>query len=129
MISKILLIEDEKIMRITLVDYLTSCGFEVDSFEKGQDGLNAFNKNEYSLVITDVRLPDISGYEVARSIKKSNKAIEVIIITAFGTIREAVEAMKLGVFDYITKPFSLDEFSEVIERALDSKGCRPGRSD
>ena len=126
---RILIIEDEKIMRVTLEHSLKTGGYEVSSFEKGQDGINAFKEDEYSLVITDVRLPDINGLEITRKIKDIKEAVEVIIITAFGTIKDAVDAMKLGAFDYITKPFSLDEFSEVIERALDREGSRPGRSD
>ena len=121
---KILIIEDEKIMRITLEDSLRTNGYEVSSFEKGQDGLNAFKEDNYSLVITDVKLPDIDGLEVTRKIKNINERVQVIIITAFGTIKHAVEAMKLGAYDYITKPFSLDELNLIIERGLDVKGLR-----
>lgn len=115
---KILIIEDERIMRITLEDSLKAKDYEVHSFEKGQDAMKAFKEDDYSLVITDVRLPDINGLDITKKIKEVDEEVQVIIITAFGTIKDAVEAMKLGAFDYITKPFSLDEFNLIVQRAL-----------
>jgi len=122
--NRILIIEDEKIMRITLEDTLRADGYEVDAFEKGMEAIEAFKGDDYSLVITDVRLPDINGLDITRRIKEIDRDVQVIIITAFGTIKDAVEAMKLGAFDYITKPFSLDEFKIVVERAIDVKELR-----
>ena len=71
------------------------------------------------ILCTDVRLPDTDGFEILR---RSYRQAQVILMTAFGTIKDASEAMKAGAFDYITKPFSLDEFLLLIERALDIKG-------
>jgi DNA-binding NtrC family response regulator len=118
--ATILLIEDEKIMRITLVDALKSAGYDVVSFESGKEALNFLKDNLFDVVITDVRLPDVDGIEILRQIVRLNDS-QVIVMTAFGTIKDAVEAMKIGAFDYITKPFSLDEFLLLIERALDVK--------
>lgn len=119
----ILLIEDEKIMRITLEDTLKTAGYEVVSFETGREALNALRDNRFSVVVTDVRLPDIDGINILREITRTGDT-QVIVMTAFGTIKDAVEAMKLGAFDYITKPFSLDEFLLIIERALEVKMLR-----
>ncbi len=119
----ILLIEDEKLMRITLEDALKAAEYDVISFETGRDALNALRDNTFGVVVTDVRLPDIDGINILREITRTGDT-QVIVMTAFGTIKDAVEAMKLGAFDYITKPFSLDEFLLLIERALEVKRLR-----
>lgn len=121
MSANILIIEDEKIMRITLEDFLKNNGYEVFSTDNGYEGLKIFEKTELDCVITDVKLPDIDGINVLEKIKKKDFMVPVIIITAYGTIKMAVSAIKSGAFDYITKPFSLDEFLVVIERALEHK--------
>ena len=116
----IILIEDEKLMRVTLDDALKSAGYEVISFETGTEALSFLRDNSFDVLVTDVRLPDIDGIDILRQITRTNEA-QIIVMTAFGTIKDAVEAMRLGAFDYITKPFSLDEFLLLIERALDVK--------
>jgi DNA-binding NtrC family response regulator len=94
-------------------------GYAARSHASGSDGVSAFKEDEFSLVITDVRLPDMTGIDVLKRIKEIDGNTPVIVMTAFGTIRDAVEAMKFGAFDYITKPFSLDEFSLVVKRAIE----------
>ncbi len=121
---RILIIEDDKIMRVTLTEYLINNGYAVHAFEKGADGIAAFNEDEFSLVITDVRLPDMDGFNLLKELKKKAGNIPVIVMTAFGTIKDAVEAIKIGAFDYITKPFSLDEFTLIVKRALEVKALR-----
>jgi DNA-binding NtrC family response regulator len=121
---KIILIEDEEIMRISLEDSLSSFGYIVHSYEKGVDSVNAFERNKFSLVITDVRLPDITGFDILEAIKKTDESVPVIMMTAFGTIKDAVEAMKYGAFDYITKPFSLGEFMSIVKKSLEVKKHR-----
>ncbi len=119
---KILLIEDEKIMRVTIKDYLMKSDYEVHAFEKGMEAITAFKEDEFSLVVTDIRLPDMNGFEILKALKmKEDGNVPVIMMTAFGTIKDAVDAMKIGAFDYITKPFSLDEFILIVKRALDVK--------
>jgi two-component system response regulator AtoC len=122
--NKVMIIEDDEIMRITLEDSLKANGYEVHSFEKGSDGKSAFHEDNFSVVITDVRLPDMTGLDVMKMIKENDGKTPVIIMTAFGTIKDAVEAMKIGAFDYITKPFSLDEFNLIVERALEVRTLR-----
>jgi len=120
----ILIIEDEKIMRITLEDFLKSKDFEVYATDRGLEGIEIFKREEIDCVITDVRLPDIDGLSVLKEVKNTKPHVPVIIITAFGTIQMAVSAMKMGAFDYITKPFSLDEFLLVIDRAIEIKSIK-----
>jgi len=114
------LIEDEKIMRVTLEDALKEAGYEVSSFETGAAGLEALRNAPCDVVVTDVRLPDMDGFDIVRELTRHGGS-QVIVMTAFGTIKDAVEAMKLGALDYITKPFSLDEFLLLVERALELK--------
>lgn len=121
---RLLIIEDDEIMRVTLEDSLKATGYDVCTYETGLDGTNAIKQDEFSLVITDVRLPDITGLDILEMIRDVNKDIPIIMMTAFGTIKDAVKAMKLGAFDYITKPFSLEEFHLIVKRALEVKELR-----
>ncbi|MBI5076740.1 MAG: sigma-54-dependent Fis family transcriptional regulator [Nitrospirae bacterium] len=116
----VLLIEDEKIMRVTLEDALKAAGFEVMAFETGGAAMQSFGDNSFDAAVTDVMLPDMNGFDIVREIT-SRSDTPVIVMTAYGTIKDAVEAMKLGAFDYITKPFSLDEFLLLVQRALEIK--------
>lgn len=119
----IAIIEDDRIMRISLEDALRSAGYDVTSFETGESALRALRDSNFSVIVTDVRLPDIDGINILREISSRSDS-QVIVMTAFGTIKDAVEVMKLGAFDYITKPFSLDEFLLLIERAINVKKLR-----
>jgi DNA-binding NtrC family response regulator len=121
---RIMIIEDDEIMRVTVEDSLRADGYETYAFDNGTEGIEALGKNEFSLVITDVRLPDTTGIDVLRVIKEINKDIPVLVMTGFGTIKDAVEAMKLGAFDYLTKPFSLEEFALLVKRIIDVKKQR-----
>jgi len=117
--ESILVIEDEKIMRVTLADALKAEGHSVYAVSDGAQGMIALKEGEFSLVISDVRLPDISGIAILKQVKQEDPAIQVIMITGYGKIENAVEAMRLGAFDYITKPFALDEMLLTVQRALD----------
>ena len=119
--QKVLLIEDDKIMRISLEDALKGAGYDVSSFETGTEALCAFKNNPFDVAVTDFRLPDLDGFDIVKEITQ-RRDIPVIMMTGYGTIKDAVEAMKLGAFDYLTKPFALDELLLLIERALMIKG-------
>jgi DNA-binding NtrC family response regulator len=118
----VLLIEDDRIMRITLEDALKGAGYEVLSFETGTDALHAIKSNTVDIAVTDFRLPDMDGFDIVRDLTSRN--IPAVIMTAYGTIKDAVEAIKLGAFDYITKPFALDEFLLIVERVLEIRKLR-----
>jgi len=119
--NSILIIEDEKIMRVSLADMLKSEGYTVLAASDGATGFAAFEQGDFSLIITDVRLPDVSGTAILKKATQDNPTLPVIVMTAYGTIDDAVEAMRLGAFDYITKPFSFDEILLTVKRALDIK--------
>lgn len=115
----ILLVEDEKIVRVSLADALRAEGYTVLPVEDGGKAMSALAEAEFSLVITDIRLPEVSGIEILRKCLFEAPTTPVIMMTAFGTIKDAVEAMRIGAFDYITKPFDLDEMLLTVGKALE----------
>lgn len=119
MSNSILIVEDEKILRVSLADALTEEGYTVLSVEGGEDAVSTIKQGEFSVVISDIRLPDISGIDVLRQCMKLSPATPVIMMTAFGNIEDAVESMRIGAFDYITKPFNLEEMIVTVSKALE----------
>ncbi|HHL39189.1 MAG TPA: sigma-54-dependent Fis family transcriptional regulator [Deltaproteobacteria bacterium] len=113
---KIAVVDDEKIKRITLTDSLIMAGHEAASFEEPVSALEAVKAGGIDLVVTDLKLPVMSGMELLRRIKEHNPDLPVIVMTAYATVDTAVEAMKLGAYDYITKPFTSEELMLIIER-------------
>ncbi len=116
--ESILVVEDEKIVRVSLVDALKAEGHTVLSVEDGNDAILALEDGQFSLVITDIRLPGAGGIEILRKSQSESPTTPVIMMTAYGKIKDAVEAMRIGAFDYITKPFDLDEMLITVARAL-----------
>ena len=116
----ILLVEDDKIMRISLEDALKGVGYEVMSFETGATALDMLKNTSFDLAITDIRLPDIDGFDIVQEIS-GTKDSPVIVMTAYGTIKDAVEAMKLGAFDYLLKPCDIDTLVAKVKEAAQKK--------
>jgi DNA-binding NtrC family response regulator len=110
----ILVVDDEPEMRIALTHALSRSGYSVETASNGFEGLSKFKKKDFNIVITDMKMPEMTGMEVLEGIKRISPQIPVLMITAFGTINKAVEAMKEGASDYILKPFS----SEILEAAV-----------
>lgn len=116
--KNILIIEDEKEIREGLVELLEDAGFLVDSAENGQQGLEKIGKKDFDVVVTDLIMPVVGGMEVLRETKRIKSRTRVILISAFATVDNAVEAMKAGASDYITKPFKIDEVQTKIRKVL-----------
>jgi len=119
--KNILVTEDDPKMRTGLVEILKDEGYDVDSAENGQKGLEKIKEKDYDIVLTDLIMPVMGGMELLRNIKNIKPGTSVMIITAFGTIENAVEAIKLGASEYITKPFKIDEVQSKIKKVLAEK--------
>ncbi len=119
--EKILFIEDDNAGRELGVFNIQEAGYRVDGAKNGEDGLGLFNKGNYDLVVTDVKMPGISGMEVLKIIKNKSSDVPVLVITAFGDLDMAVSAMRAGAYDFIGKPFNRDHLLITIEKALSLK--------
>ncbi len=120
----LLLIDDDDSLRRVTEFTLHEAGYRVVTATNGEEGLKFFELETPEVVITDIQMPGISGYEVLKRVKEQRPATLVIVITAFGTLEQAVEAMKLGAYDYITKPFSRDELRLVVDKAFSYRGLQ-----
>ncbi|WNG26643.1 sigma-54-dependent Fis family transcriptional regulator [Cystobacter fuscus] len=114
---KVLVIDDETNLRKVLAAMLRRDGFDVTVAADGEQGLAEFHKNGADIVVTDLVMPKAGGMEVLRAVNAANPDVPVIIITAHGTVDSAVEAIKAGAFDYVTKPFDQSELSAAIAKA------------
>ncbi|MFC1608330.1 sigma-54-dependent transcriptional regulator [Candidatus Latescibacterota bacterium] len=117
--SKLLVVDDESLMREFITESLISQGHEVDDAENGTKALELIANETYDVVLTDLKMPKVGGIDVLKKTREKLPDAKVIIMTAYGTVENAVEAMKLGAFDYITKPFSVDEILLLVKRALE----------
>lgn len=117
--AQILIVDDERSMREFLSILLKKEGHDVDTSPDASSAQTAVTKKSYDLVITDLKMPDGSGIEVLAAAKKIRPETEVVVITAFGTTESAVEAMKLGAYDYISKPFKVDEIKITVQKTLE----------
>jgi DNA-binding NtrC family response regulator len=120
----ILIVEDEAKMRRLLELNLGEDGFTTFSAEDAETGLKLLRENPIDLVLTDLKLPGMNGLEFLQAIKRQNAVLPVVVMTAFGSVETAVEAMKAGASDYVLKPFSLTEMRLVIHKELDVRNLR-----
>lgn len=119
--GRILIIEDEKSMREVLRILLEEEGYEITAASNGLEGIEYLRDDIFDLVVTDIKMPKADGFEVLKKVKELSPSTIVIMITAFGTTESAIEAMKLGAYDYIHKPFKVDEIRLIIHKALERK--------
>jgi len=120
MARSILVVDDENVLARAMADYLTRHGYVVNVEGSGEQALRVVEEEPPDLVLLDYRLPRMDGLQVLRKIKDSHPEIEVIMLTAHGSVEKAVEAMKLGAFDYLSKPIDLEELRLVVKKALES---------
>lgn len=120
----ILIIDDEETQRNVLSGYLQKKGFKVFSASSGDSGIDIAKSNLIDIVLSDYKMPDKTGIEVLAEVKSINPEISFVIITAYGTVENAVKAIRLGAYDYISKPVDLDELDILIERIIETKNLK-----
>ena len=115
---RILVIEDDETVRDVLRTFLKDRGFDVTVAVSGEIGLEVLRSEKFDLIITDLIMPGISGMDVLKEVIAAKVSTPVLVMTAFGSVQTAVEAIRIGAFDYLTKPFNLDELLIVLDKAL-----------
>ena len=121
MSAKILIVDDEEIVIQSCLRILSDCSDVVDSVQDGQAALRKIDETQYDIVILDIMMPKMDGLEVLQQIKERHPDVDVIMMTGLSQIQTAVKAMKLGAFDYLSKPFDPDELKHVVDRALERR--------
>jgi len=116
--AKILVIEDESLVRQSYDDMLNFFGYEVESVPNGREGMSRITKKDYDIVVTDLNMPEMNGLDVLKYIKKKKPYIEVIVITGYATLENAIEAMKVGAYDYFAKPIDIEHVRIVLSKCV-----------
>lgn len=122
--TSILIIEDDDTLRVTVGGFLRRIGFDIDEAATGEGGLSLAQQRRHDLVLLDLRLPDIQGLDVIARLKEIDEEAQVVTMTAYPEVRTAVAALKAGAYDYINKPFDLEDLASLIERAMETRRLR-----
>jgi DNA-binding NtrC family response regulator len=122
--ATVLVVEDDGAMRDLLVEELSDSGFQVEAAQGGRTGVERVRQGGIDVVVSDLRMPDLDGFDLLRDLKAVDGSPHVIVITAFGSIDTAIRAVKLGAYDYITKPFEVETLVLAVEKALAERGLR-----
>ncbi len=124
MTIRVLIIEDEKLIRWSLRQKFEAHGYQVTEVETGTEACAALDADIYDLIMLDYKLPDTTGLEILRTLRETDRDVVVIMMTAFSSIESAVDAIKLGAYDYITKPFDMDQLLRTVNKALETTKLR-----
>lgn len=116
---RILVVDDEKVIREILADFLNMEGYVVHTVEDGVEAMKELHRRSYNLVISDLKMPNMGGLELIQKITEESIPVLTVIMTGFGTVETAIEAMKKGAYDYILKPFKVEEVVHIVQRGLD----------
>ena len=117
----VLIVEDHDRLREQLGNFYEQEGFRVAMASSGEDGIQKLAQERFAIVVSDVKMPGMDGFQLARHVREKYPETDVILITAFGNIKQAVEAMKLGASDYITKPFQPEAIRLVSEKLIEKR--------
>ena len=122
--SSVLVVDDEKNIRETLKDVLEDEGYEVHLAQDGKNALEVLKNRQFDVMLLDLWLPEIGGMDVLKTVKEKYGNIQIIIISGHGTIDTAVKATKIGAFDFIEKPLSIDRVLKIIDHAVKISGLK-----
>ena len=122
--DRVLIVEDEKLIRWSIKSRLEENGYVVSEVDSGKKAFGLLEEEDFDLMLLDFRLPDTTGLEILRRVRQEAPETSVVMMTAYGTVESAVEAMKLGAFDYLTKPVNLDELTVIVNKALETTSLR-----
>jgi two-component system response regulator AtoC len=129
MSAQLLVIDDDAVTRELLTEVLQSEGYRVAACDSGRRALERAEHEHFDLAVTDVRMPEMDGIAVTRALKARDPAIQVIVMTAFGSVETAVEAIRHGAFDYVSKPMNLEEIKSTVRRALSERRLTDARTN
>src|ERR1043166_6603363 len=122
--AKILVVDDEKSILLLLKEALTQWGYQVTTAPSAVEGLELLKNGLFDALISDIRMPDMSGLDLLREIRKQDETIEVVMMTGYPTIASAVQALKEGAYDYLSKPLILDELRHLMARMMERRFLR-----
>ena len=122
---RVLVVDDEPVVTKSCRRVLTDAGFHVDTSQSGREGMSRALAEDFDLVVTDLKMPDLDGMEVLRTLRSERPNTAIVIITGYGTVPSAVEATKAGVSDYVEKPFTPEEIAQAAHRALATPPSTP----
>ncbi|MGE0320808.1 MAG: sigma-54-dependent transcriptional regulator [Polyangiaceae bacterium] len=127
--ERILVVDDEANARTALAELLKEEGYSVETAADGFKALSKFEEGHPDLVLTDLKMPGMDGVELLQKVRHADPDVEVVVMTAFGAVDTAVQAMRSGATDYLTKPLNMDELVLVLERALERRRLRREAGD
>ena len=122
--ARILIVDDDDVSCGLFAEVLEEEGHEVHQARSGEEALDCLRKESYDLLLVDVRMPGITGLEVTRAMRQEQPALPIIVMTAFGSIETAVEAIHEGAYDYVSKPMNLDELKKIVSRAIGQRSAK-----
>ena len=121
---RVLIVEDEQLIRWSLRQKFETRGYKVTEVENGKEAFQALDRDTYDLIMLDYKLPDMTGLDILRQVRKDDNDVVVIMMTAYSSVESAVDAIKLGAFDYVSKPFDMEAVLRTAEKALETTKLR-----
>ncbi len=115
---RVLVVDDEEALRYLLSTELAAEGYDVETAGDGDEAIETIKQKDYDVVLLDIKMPRVDGFEVLRFIKQNKPEIKVIMLTAYADVKNAIEALKLGASDFVSKPYDLEDILTSINRAL-----------
>ena len=121
---RVLVVDDDSGMRVMLADHLASMALSVSSARSGDDALELFHSQAFDIVITDLVMPGVDGMAVLQAARESNPGTHVVVMTGYSSLKTAIDSVRSGAFDYLTKPFELVQIDIIVNRILENRRLR-----